>query len=385
MKKDRETEDMELHQLPDLVEMANQEGLEDDVRSWENEPETYTWEELFMMKTAVRSHYGADPDVDEALRRVRKRRSKRMIPWPAIWITVAACCLFLFGIYAWRNLMPTPDSRYIAYERKLEQTGLKTTAPTHKIDMSNEGTIPQHLLSKGSNGQWVLDYKKALTEGMPVSGDIETNSVTMPYGKDLKIVLADGTEVWLYADSKLTYPSAFPGDERKVYLKGEAYFKVAKDARKPFVIYTDKMYAKVLGTELNVRSYDQQPPQVVLINGAVQVADVKSGKQINLNPGQKVQLNESELTVTAENVERYVYWRNGYMFFDDVKLSEIATALEQWYKIDVVFDDNSLQDLQLRFFFYRSDTLERTIQLLNAFGLFKAYTHNGTLHLQPQQ
>lgn len=341
------------------------------------------WEEMRLLRVAVKSHYGDDPDVAEALKRV-KRSHRRTITLPlrALRTAVAAVALVVLSFAFWNKLNDTPEHRYIAYHEQLDKTMLKEDRARRDIDVKNEGSVPQDLLVKGSNGEWVLDYKRALADGKPVSEEVQTNSVTMPYGKDLKIVLADGTEVWLYADSKLVYPSAFTGDERKVYLKGEAYFKVAKNAEKPFIIYTDRMYAKVLGTELNVRSTDGLRPEVVLINGSVKVADVKSDREVTLNPGQKAMVDDAALTVSAENTERYVYWRNGYIYFDDAKLTDIAAYLERWYNTHVVFDDRSLEDVRLRFFFHRANTLDRTMQLLNAYGLFNADMKNGELHLQ---
>lgn len=341
------------------------------------------WEEMSLLRVAVKSHYGDDPDVAEALKRVtRSHRRAITLPLRGLRIVAAAVVLVVLSVALWKKMNDTPEHRYIAYHEQLSKTMLKEDRAQRDIDIENEGTIPQELLVKGSNGEWVLDYKRALADGEPVSEEVQTNSVTMPYGKDLKIVLADGTEVWLYADSKLVYPSAFTGDERKVYLKGEAYFKVAKNAEKPFIIYTDRMYAKVLGTELNVRGTDGLRPEVVLINGSVKVADVKSDREVTLTPGQKVMVDDDALTVSPENTERYVYWRNGYIYFDDAKLADIAAYLERWYKTNVVFDDRSLEDVRLRFFFHRGNTLDRTMQLLNAYGLFNAEIKNGDVHLQ---
>lgn len=335
------------------------------------------------MGVAIKNHFEPQPDIHEALQRVKARCQTKPKRQFNLWIAAVACCIFCIGFAALYFLQQaTPQQRAMAYEKKLNEMGLSGKAKIQTLDMKNDATIPQHLLHKDEKGEWTLNYKKALAQGMTVSKEIETNSVTMPQGKDMKIVLADGTEVWLHANSKLIYPTAFPSNERRVYLQGEAYFRVAQNKQQPFVVYTDRMCAKVLGTELNVRSYTQEPPQVVLITGAVEVENVKSGEKVSLSPGQYAQVDEEQLMVKpSEHIEKYIYWRNGYMLFEDAKLADIAHALSQWYHIEVVFDTPSLQEIQLRFLFYRNDRIERTIDLLNAYGLFRVYIKDGIVHV----
>lgn len=95
--------------------------------------------------------------------------------------------------------------------------------------------------------------------------------LSTPRGMDFKVILSDGSEVWLNAESSLEFPSAFTSKERRVNLKGEAYFKVARNEQNPFIVTTDKMQVRVLGTEFNFRSYVSELSHVSLVSGSVEV------------------------------------------------------------------------------------------------------------------
>ena len=216
-------------------------------------------------------------------------------------------------------------------------------------------------------------------------GDIamQNNTVTIPPGKSYNITLADGTKVFMYAGSRLTYPVVFSGKERRVYLEGEAYFKVTKDKEHPFVISTEKAEAKVLGTELNVSCYKGEPCHVALLTGSVLVSDKKQTRSVKLVPGQGVTVNESSpLAMSAENMDTYTYWLQGFIYYDDASLAEVTKNIGRWYNVNVVFDNEALKNLKLRYFCQRSESLERAVELLNSYGRFKAFVEGETLHIK---
>ena len=217
------------------------------------------------------------------------------------------------------------------------------------------------------------------------NGDVamQNNTVTIPPGKSYNITLADGTKVFMYAGSRLTYPAVFSGKERRVYLEGEAYFKVTKDKEHPFVISTEKAEAKVLGTELNVSCYKGEPCHVALLTGSVLVSDKKQTRSVKLVPGQGVTINEnSPLAMSAENMDTYTYWLQGFIYYDDAPLAEVTKNIGRWYNVNVVFDNEALKSLKLRYFCQRSESLERAVELLNSYGKFKAIVEGETLHIK---
>ena len=212
---------------------------------------------------------------------------------------------------------------------------------------------------------------------------MQKNTVTIPAGKSYNIVLADGTKVFMYAGSRLTYPVAFSGKERRVYLEGEAYFKVTKDKEHPFIISTEKAEAKVLGTELNVSCYKGEPCHVALLTGSVLVSDKKESRSVKLVPGQGVTVNENApLAMSVENMDTYTYWLQGFIYYDDATLAEVTKNIGRWYNVNVVFDNEALKNLKLRYFCQRSESLERAVELLNSYGRFKAILEDETLHIK---
>ncbi len=212
---------------------------------------------------------------------------------------------------------------------------------------------------------------------------LQNNTITIPSGKSYNITLSDGTKVFMYAGSRLTYPVAFSGKERRVHLEGEAYFKVTKDKQHPFVISTEKAEAKVLGTELNVSCYKGEPCHVALLTGSVLVSSKKDTRSIKLVPGQGVTVNENApLATNAENMETYNYWLSGYIYYDETPLAEIAKALGRWYNVNVMFDNEALKHIKVRYFCQRSESLERAIELLNSYNHFKVSIEGETLHIK---
>lgn len=212
---------------------------------------------------------------------------------------------------------------------------------------------------------------------------MQQNTVTIPAGKSYNIILADGTKVFMYAGSRLTYPVAFSGKERRVYLEGEAYFKVTKDKEHPFIISTEKAEAKVLGTELNVCCYKGEPCHVALLTGSVLVSDKKQTRSVKLVPGQGVTVNDNTpLAMSTENMDTYTYWLQGFIYYDDATLAEVTKNIGRWYNVNVVFDNEALKNLKLRYFCQRSEPLERAVELLNSYGRFKVCIDGETLHVK---
>ena len=169
------------------------------------------------------------------------------------------------------------------------------------------------LISKSDNGS--LSYKGI---ELKQQEKLKFNDLQIPRGGEFSIVLEDGTKVWLNAESKLRYPVAFVGDERKVYLEGEAYFKVAKGS-KPFLVDVQGQVVKVYGTEFNISAY---PSGVMvyttLIEGKVSVQAINGENNIILEPGTQSVFNKNSLEIALRevNTEEVVSWRTGMIVFE---------------------------------------------------------------------
>ncbi len=313
------------------------------------------------------------------------QRSRRIPLYTAIGIAASILVFLVIRSFLQVDAPATTTNTALIYQRD------STAAPVAMLTSSDKSNIPQVLQGEGivmpkSEQQPATSTTTRILHALGLESEdvaMQNNTVTIPPGKSYNITLADGTKVFMYAGSRLTYPVAFSGKERRVYLEGEAYFKVTKDKEHPFVISTEKAEAKVLGTELNVSCYKGEPCHVALLTGSVLVSDKKETRSVKLVPGQGVTVNENTpLAINAENMETYNYWLAGYIYYDDAPLTEIAKTLGRWYNVNVVFDNEALKTLKVRYFCQRSESLERAVELLNSYSRFKASIEGETLHIK---
>jgi ferric-dicitrate binding protein FerR (iron transport regulator) len=163
------------------------------------------------------------------------------------------------------------------------------------------------------------------------------NTIATPRGGQYQVVLADGSSVWLNAASSLRFPTNFVGKERRVEVKGEAYFEVAKNKAMPFVVVANGAEVQVLGTHFNVKAYDDEAVlRTTLLEGSVKF--VSGSNTVTLKPGQQSRLKENGgVDVVNEiDVDKVVAWKNGYFDFDGESLETITKQLARWYDVEVV-------------------------------------------------
>jgi ferric-dicitrate binding protein FerR (iron transport regulator) len=224
------------------------------------------------------------------------------------------------------------------------------------------------LMMLGSIGYWYFTGKNANNEQASL---LEKHNAR---GTKSTIVLPDGSTIWLNADSKIKYPAAFAGPLREVYLSGEAFFDVAKDPQKPFVIHLSKGTVKVLGTSFNIRAYENEKLiETSVATGRVAFIPARSTTlqqpdTIYITPNNKVRysLNDDQVNLEPTAAAEDKAWTEGKLIFKALTLEEIATALERnfgkkavfvdeapkHYRLTGAFENNSLEDI----LFYLSKT-----------------------------
>ena len=188
------------------------------------------------------------------------------------------------------------------------------------------------------------------------------NTVTVPRGGEYKLVLADGTIVWLNSDSHIRYPVTFSGNTRQVELEGEAYFEVAKDVEKPFIVRMNEYNVRVTGTQFNVRNYSNESLATTLVEGGVQIE--RKGKVDRLRPGQQAVLENNEIRIRVVNVEEQVAWRHGAFGFTQCRLENIMEELARWYDVDVFYMNQQVKDYHFSAWFKRSYSINEVINIL---------------------
>ena len=233
------------------------------------------------------------------------------------------------------------------------KTGLVIDAS--KITYNDGSKVQSDQSLRGSSGDPSL-YAKAVT-------------MSTPKGGTYQVILPDGTRVWLNAASSLKFPSNFNGiAERRVILNGEAYFEVAKDKSKPFIVATDKQEVEVLGTHFNINSYaDEAIVKTTLLEGSVKVSGLLSHFAQQLKPGQQSVLTRDELKVQIANTKEVTAWKNGYFIFNDEQLGSIMRKLSRWYDVDIHFQDE-VQNVSFIGVISREKNISSVLDLLEATG-----------------
>ena len=190
------------------------------------------------------------------------------------------------------------------------------------------------------------------------------NMITIAAGEQKNVTLPDGTEVYLNAKSVLKYAENFGKDNRNVEFCGEGYFKVHHDASLPFVIKTHSVATKVLGTEFNLRCYDNEDVHVTLVRGSVEVS--LNNNKVKIAPNQDAYIDHGNVIVQNVNPKDFTSWKDGILYFDNASLRTILQQLGRVYNVNVVCRDEQLLNKHFHYMCNMNDSLEEALKLLNA-------------------
>lgn len=305
----------------------------------------------------------------------------RSLPNKKFWWAAASVVLMLSaGAYFW---FIAPEKKPQSAEKLIMPGDLPPGKDGAVLTLADGATIVLDSVGAGlvatENGSVVTLKDNALAYA-PAAGRKDTvtyNTLSTPRGRQFHLQLSDGTIVWLNAASSIRYPTAFTGSKRKVSITGEAWFEVAKDQRKPFLVEVDgKMEIDVLGTSFNVNAYTDEPQiSTTLLDGAIRVAMTgKTGSaseenSILLRPGQQVALKEEKLSLrTDPNLKMVMAWKEGYFLFNYTPVTEILRQFARWYDIDIVYEEN-VPGIVLNGAVRRDFTLTEALMILQKMGL----------------
>ena len=187
----------------------------------------------------------------------------------------------------------------------------------------------------------------------------EFHRINVPRNGEYYVVLSDGTKVWVNSESAIGFNSHFSPDRRIVELEGEAYFEVAKDSLRPFIVKTNNMDVRVLGTQFNVKAYpDEEYTYTTLNEGSVKLT---MGNQCTeMAPNQQVVLSNSSGTFQQKNVDASIYsaWIDGKFIFKDEPLENIMLALGRWYDVKIFFQNQNIMQERFSMSVDRYDNIE---------------------------
>jgi transmembrane sensor len=241
------------------------------------------------------------------------------------------------------------------------------------LDNAANGNLAQQgsaEVVKLSNGQIAYNMQG------PAGHEVMLNTMRTPAGGQYQVILPDGTKVWLNAASSITFPTVFIGNKREVSIKGEAYFEVAKNRQKPFIVdINGKSSVEVVGTIFNINSYENESNiNTTLLEGSVKIT--KANQSAMLKPGQQAIIatsgqqpaNSPVITVKLNaNVDQVVAWKNGLFDFEGLDLRAVMRQLERWYDIRVQYKgpvDNGIYGGKV----YRNVNLSDVLEILQKVG-----------------
>lgn len=202
---------------------------------------------------------------------------------------------------------------------------------------------------------------------------VAETSLFVPAGQRVSLTLEDGTVVWLNSQTRLTYPTAFGRDERRVSLEGEAYFEVSHNDDKPFIVSAGEIDMKVLGTSFNVYNYAQEDfSRVSLVEGSLQVYDPLSGSAgIILRPDEEVTIRNGQMDVATIPNADYFLWKNGIYSFDSEEFGVILKKLELYYDIEIIVKEPFMLKWQYTVKFRQRDGIDEIMRLMQRIHPFR--------------
>lgn len=201
---------------------------------------------------------------------------------------------------------------------------------------------------------------------------VADNTLYVPAGQRVKLTLQDGTDVWLNSQTTFIYPAVFSGKERRISVEGEAYFDVAKDPEKPFIVSSQGVEMKVLGTKFNVHSYPgEKDIQTSLIEGSLHVYFSSSAqKGVILKPNEQVTIKDGTMKIGTIPHLDYFLWRDGIYSFENELLINILKKLQLYYDVKIEIKDPSIFKWEYTGKFRQRDGIDEILHMIQKIHKF---------------
>ncbi len=296
-----------------------------------------------------------------------------------LWKYLSAAVLLIvagFSVYFFAIKTKMEDQPQQAAILPGKNNATLTLADGKKVNLNEVGNgalLKQSgiQITKSADGQLLY---KVLNDAETTAKLVSYNLVETPRGGQYQIILPDGTRVWLNAASSLRFPLSFASmEDRKVELKGEAYFEVTKDKKHPFKVINEGQEVKVLGTHFNINSYkDEGAIKTTLLEGSVVVTSdyTKNGvrEEVKIKPGEQAILTEKGINVVEKDVEEVMDWKNGDFIFQKESLKQIMSKVGRWYNVDVAYEKDVNTGLTFSGQMSRSKNIKEILTNLESTG-----------------
>lgn len=311
-----------------------------------------------IFKNYIKTHYRItlgmnNPDPKEIKERLLKEiRQEKTISYrikqnPILKYAAVAILFLGLGYFFQNAILTNTPEQYLkpseeAITLKLENGDVQIISPDGKTQLVDKNG---KVIGKQQGTQLVYSNETKPTK-------LVYNTLTIPYGKKFEITLSDNTTVYLNSGTSLKYPVQFiAGQERQVFLKGEAYFDIAKDEENPFIVNAQELNIQVVGTQFNVVAYpENQETDVVLIEGSVGLSESNTTEVEHavtyLKPGFKGSFDKEQKTINTSKVNTLLYtsWMDGNIVFRNESFENIIKRLERQYNTTIINNNKSLSN-----------------------------------------
>jgi len=312
------------------------------------------------------------------------RISRRWMGWAAAAVVLAAVAGITL-LTSREHPVPVAVSQPEKYDAAPgKKAAVLTLANGQQIalDSAATGTISRQGNMAVINMKGILAYNSTTATTSGITKEITYNTLTTNAGNQYQLVLPDGSRIWLNAASSVKFPVNFSSKERSVEIAGEAYFEVASDVRRPFLVHYRDMTIQVLGTHFNVNAYaDEQAVATTLLEGSVKV--IRGEDHTLITPGQQVQMSGKGMRVVSDvNTEEVVAWKDDQFYFRRTEIRSIMRQLARWYNVTVDYEGRETEE---RFYakIPRSAPLSEVLKALSMTGKVHFRTGQRTVTVYP--
>lgn len=331
-----------------LIQLLSKEKWSPSERLWlrdyleENSEHTEELKHLMQKQFEADIEEGELPSFDDSKRvlnnihsKIEKRKpvGNRLV-LTLRWQKFTAAAVFIGVLFFSVYLFSNKDVVQIDHVEKAGHTAMKDIAPGGE----------KAILTRSDGSKKVLNDGKITYNPSKIKEKKDQyNLITTPRSGTYQVQLPDGTNVWLNAASSIRFPTDFTGNERRVEIKGEAFFSVAKNAEKPFVVSVNDAEITVLGTQFNVMAYqDEKALKTTLVEGSV-VFSNQGSKKVVLKPGQQSLLTKAGGIEVLDHVdvENVVAWKNGFFDFNGDNIESVTRQFARWYDVEIVMNKSS--------------------------------------------
>lgn len=308
---------------------------------------------------------------------ISKKKTFRLPVWTR-YAAMVAIIVFTGMIYF--SKQPTSTIREVNMEEFSQPTLLLENG--EKIALTEESFSMQKkdvVIKNDAKNKLVYEPQK---EEKKIT--IQNNHLVIPKGKTYQLLLSDGTRIWLNSETEITYPTRFVGNKREITLIGEAFFEVAKNKEKPFIVNANGMEVKVLGTSFNVSCYTADKTiSTTLIEGSVSVK-TENKKTVTITPSEQFTYNrdDAKTDIRIVNTELFTSWINGEYIFKDTALEEIVKKLQRWYDFSVNYEDESLKNNRYSLIVDRNTDIDHLLEVISYTSDIKLERTNNIINIK---